>query len=153
MSTGETVVIGVGNALRGDDGIGPAVAAALARQDLPGVRIVDSPADPADLLDLWAGAALAIVVDAVRGDPGAAGEILLLGDGGGWFSGAPGSSHALGVADAVRLGAELDLLPDRLIMIGVVAAGFELGTALSEPVAGALPYAVCTVLAALGCTG
>lgn len=151
MSTGETVVIGVGNALRGDDGIGPAVAAALARRDLPGVRVVHAAADPADLLDLWAGAALAVVVDAVRGDPGAAGEILLLGGGDGWPGGAPASSHALGVADALRLGAALDRLPDRLIMIGVVAASFEPGTALSEPVADALQVAVQMVLAALTC--
>ena len=49
------LVIGVGNAWRRDDGAGPAVAAAL------GGPCTD---DPSRLLDLWAGAEHAIVVDA-----------------------------------------------------------------------------------------
>jgi hydrogenase maturation protease len=36
----EVLVIGYGNALRGDDGIGPAVAAEIAAMALPGVRVL-----------------------------------------------------------------------------------------------------------------
>ncbi len=153
MST-EAVVIGIGNVLRGDDGIGPVVAAAVADRDLPGVRVVVAAADPSDLLDLWAGVALAVVVDAVRADSAAAGEILLFDGGTGWPAGTAGSSHALDIADAVRLGAALDRTPARVLVIGVVAASFGYGAALSAPVADAVPVVVHTVLAALGrCPG
>jgi len=36
---GDVLVIGYGNTLRGDDGIGPAVAEAVAARGLPGVRV------------------------------------------------------------------------------------------------------------------
>ena len=48
------VVIGVGNEYRRDDGIGPALVAALADHWLPGVRLVVSDGEPARLMDDWA---------------------------------------------------------------------------------------------------
>ncbi len=63
------VVIGVGNPFRRDDGIGPAAAAEIERQHLPGVRVVISDGEPAGLLEAWAGVDLAIVVDAIRWVP------------------------------------------------------------------------------------
>lgn len=59
------VVAGIGSEYRRDDGAGPAVAAQVA--DLVGgVTDLGTIADPLDLLGLWDGADLAVVVDAVR---------------------------------------------------------------------------------------
>ena len=60
------VVIGVGNEFRRDDGAGPAVVARLRDLAPPGVRLVITDGEPTRLIDAWAGAALAVVVDAVR---------------------------------------------------------------------------------------
>ena len=38
------LVIGYGNTLRGDDGVGPRVAEAIEKLNLPGVRTLDLPA-------------------------------------------------------------------------------------------------------------
>jgi hydrogenase maturation protease len=65
---GAILVIGYGNTQRGDDGIGPRVAEAIAAAHLPGVRVVSSfqlvPELAADLAE----SRLAVFVDAVA-DP------------------------------------------------------------------------------------
>ena len=95
------VVIGVGNEFRRDDGAGPAVVARLRELAPPGVRLVVTDGEPARLIEAWAGAALAVVVDAVRADPPRPGtvhrfEVAGLGTG----TGRPASSHGLGLDDA-----------------------------------------------------
>ncbi|MGH3193473.1 MAG: hydrogenase maturation protease, partial [Streptosporangiaceae bacterium] len=69
--TGEApvVVIGVGNGFRRDDGPGPAVVARLRDLAPPGVQLVITDGEPTRLIEAWTGAALAVVVDAVRALP------------------------------------------------------------------------------------
>lgn len=62
-------MIGIGNELRCDDGIGPAVAAEIQRRKIPGVRVVLSHGEPIGLLDAWTGVRLAVVIDAVVCEP------------------------------------------------------------------------------------
>ncbi|MBE1495663.1 hydrogenase maturation protease [Amycolatopsis lexingtonensis] len=138
------VVLGLGNPLGGDDGIGPAVVAALPA--LPGVLVVPRIADPAQLLDAWAGADPAVLVDAVR-STSPAGEILRITGEGGWPAGAGRGGHTLDLAAAVRLGEALGLVPRRLVVIGITGTDFVPGQELSAPVAAAIPAAVRAVLA------
>jgi hydrogenase maturation protease len=63
------VVIGVGNEFRRDDGAGPAVVARLRDLAPPGVELVTMDGEPTRLIEAWTGAALAVVVDAVRAEP------------------------------------------------------------------------------------
>ena len=147
MSRGGTVVIGVGNPLRHDDGIGPVVAAAIAARKLPGVRVVTCAGDPASLLDTWRDARLAVVVDALRTAPPAPGRLHRLTAGqlaGGY---ATASSHGFGVPAAFGLARALGQLPGRLIVIAVEAACTGPGAGLSPPVRGAVSAAVEAVLA------
>ncbi|HEY76749.1 MAG TPA: hydrogenase maturation protease [Thermoflexia bacterium] len=67
-------VIGLGNPLRGDDGIGPRVVAELHRRELPeGVEAIDGGTGGLDLLRLMEGWDRVIVVDAaeIGREPGA----------------------------------------------------------------------------------
>ncbi|WP_370962605.1 hydrogenase maturation protease [Amycolatopsis sp. cg9] len=137
------VVIGLGNPLCGDDGIGPAVVAAL--PPLPGVRLVPRIADPLALVDAWTGADLAVVVDAVRG-AFRAGEVVRCA-GAAPPGGAGRGGHALDVAAAARLGEVLGRSPGRLVVLGVAGVDFSPGRGLSAPVTAALPAAVRAVLA------
>ncbi len=72
---GAIVVIGVGNEFRRDDGAGPAVLARLRDLAPPGVRFVITDGEPTRLIEAWTGAALAVVVDAVRADPPHPGQV------------------------------------------------------------------------------
>jgi len=147
------VVIGVGNPMRRDDGVGWAVVDALADPACagePGVRLVRLDGEPARLVDAWTGAALAVVVDAARGS-GAAGEVEVEDPYGGRAEARPAvGSHALGVDDAVALGAALGRLPARLVLVRVLGADFGNGEGLSPAVAAAVPTAAAAARAALG---
>ena len=57
----------MGSEYRRDDGAGPA-AVALVAQQCPGVTVVGPLDDPLDLLGLWDGADLVVVVDAISSD-------------------------------------------------------------------------------------
>ncbi len=142
-----TVVIGIGNAFRRDDGIGPAVATHLAAHPVPGVRALVCPAEPAAILDAWAGSALAVVVDAACGAvPGRVRRCTVddLADS------APVSSHDLGLRQTYELGLVLGRVPGELVVVTVDVADTGHGVGLSPAVSAALPLAVRLVRGLLG---
>lgn len=138
------VVIGIGNAFRSDDGIGPAVAAQLAAR---GVSAVTCAAEPTAILDAWAGSALAVLVDAAAGGvPGRIRQCTIedLADA------APVSSHDLGLRQTYELGLMLGRAPGALVVVTVDVADTGHGVGLSPAVADALPGAVRLVQGILG---
>jgi hydrogenase maturation protease len=147
--TTEAVVVGIGNPFRKDDGIGPAVATQIERQSLPGVRVVISDGEPAGLLEAWAGADLAVVVDAIYRMPASPGRIHRLTASQLESGGTAASSHGFGLPDALRLGRALEQLPGRVVVFAVEAADTGAGTELSKPVAAALPEVVAAVMTEL----
>lgn len=146
----ESVLICIGNPARSDDGVGPAVADAIRRQR-PDIPVRDCRGEPLDLVELFADASEAVVVDAMLSGTEAPGTVTTID-----ATHAPvpirtqASSHGLGLADALELARSLGRLPVRLVVIGVEAATLEPGTALSPAVAAAVPRAVDAVLAELG---
>jgi hydrogenase maturation protease len=132
------VLIGVGNPYRRDDGIGPAVVAAIGKLHLPGIVLTVSDGEPSQLLDAWAGADLAVLVDAVLCDPATPGRIHRTSPGAAAGSTAA-STHGLGVPDAIRLAEALDRVPRRLVVLAVEAADLSFGAGLSPAVAACLP--------------
>jgi hydrogenase maturation protease len=140
-------VIGVGNSWAGDDAAGVLVVQAL-RDRLPGeVAAVTHEGEPTALLDLWDGARLAIVVDAVEGaePPGTVHTFDATG------SPLPASiegrsTHAVTVAQAIELARSLGRLPARLVVVGIEGRSFEAGAELLPEVAGAIDAAAERVL-------
>src|SRR4030095_11657514 len=95
--------------------------------------------EPTRLLDLWAGADIAVVVVAVRTSSPLPGAIhlrsLLLPSLG---SGTAASSHVMDLGDSVALAAALDRLPGTLLLFAVEAADTSLGVGLSPEVEAAV---------------
>lgn len=144
------VVIGVGNAMRGDDGVGLLVAAALEERVPPGVSVVPCEQEPSRLIDAWAGAKTAIVVDAAASGaaPGTvnrfdASETAIPA---GVFR---SSTHAFGVGDAIELARALGRLPDRVLVYGVEGGAFAPGEPLTPPVEAAVEQVAAAVLSDL----
>jgi hydrogenase maturation protease len=142
---GRCVVIGVGNEYRRDDGFGPAVVARLAelRQADPKLSTVDlvaSDGESTRLLDLWTGADLAVVVDAVRDgcDHGGHRYELVLDELAGLTGQRSASSHAISLGSTVELGQALGRLPRRLVVLAVGASEYGFGTGLTPEVAAAV---------------
>jgi hydrogenase maturation protease len=140
MST-RTVVIGVGNEFRRDDGVGPAVVARLrdlqpGDADLAGVTLAQSDGEPSRMIDLWAGADLAVVVDAVRDTGVPAGHRYeLTVDALSSTVHRAASSHAIDLGETVELARALGRMPARLVVLAVAGHDFGFGTGLTEDVA------------------
>ncbi len=136
-----TLILGVGNTLRGDDGFGPQVIEWLNAQDLPeGVRAVDGGTAGLDLVSMLMGQQRAIIVDAAElgRAPGewlrfALSDVQLKPDG------ASLSLHSAGLAEALMLGAALKVLPPEVIIYGVQPQNLDWRPQLSAEVQAAVP--------------
>lgn len=133
-----TCVIGVGNALRGDDAVGLEVVRLLEGSLPPNVVTHTCEGEPLALLDLWNGCDRVVIVDAMLSgaEPGTLRS----------FDAATTplppelarpSTHLVGVGDAVELARTLGRLPRRLDVYAIEAGRFDAGTPLSAPVAAA----------------
>ncbi|HET8657731.1 MAG TPA: hydrogenase maturation protease [Micromonosporaceae bacterium] len=133
--TGELIVIGVGNPYRRDDGVGPAVVELLREQGVPGAFLATSLGETDQLIDLWDGTSLAIVVDAVRAVPAHPGRVhrLAVPRGGGERARAA-SSHGIDLGEAVELARELGRLPERLVLYAVEVDDLGHGVGLTPAV-------------------
>lgn len=144
-------IIGVGNPLMGDDGIGIAAAELLDALPLPaGVEVIDGGTGGLTLLDLMDGAEKVVLIDAVEtgGAPGSMvrfspSEVAMEGGG-------PGLSlHEAGLEEVLALGREMDLLPPQIVIYGIEPASVERRLGLSPEVADALDSLVEAILAEL----
>jgi hydrogenase maturation protease len=145
----DTLIIGLGNPLRGDDGVGITVARALAERMLPDdVEVVDGGTQGLGLVNVMEGRQRVILVDAadVGRVPGqfvrfALDEAHLRGDD------QPLSVHAAGLREALLLAQALGALPDQVIIFGVQPAKIDWDDALSPEIEATLPALVEAVLA------
>ncbi|HSF87254.1 MAG TPA: hydrogenase maturation protease [Acidimicrobiia bacterium] len=135
--TKTTVVAGIGNVYRGDDGVGPVVAERLASTLPDSVQVIAGLDDPLQLIDAWEHAELAIVIDAVVSDaaPGTVHELEVLGPLPAMFRRL--STHLFSVAQVIELGTVLNRMPGRVVVIGVEAADMTQGRLELTPVVAA----------------
>lgn len=149
------LVLGLGNTLLQDDGVGGAAIARLqARFDAPpGVRVLDGGTLGLSLLPYLEDADAVILVDAIRADGPPGSLVRIEGD-----EVAPAvatrlSVHQVGVADLLDGARWLDRYPSRVVLVGIVPEAMELSTELSPVVEDAIPALIDRVVdeaAALG---
>lgn len=159
MGEHEVLVVGIGNRLRADDGVGPLVVDVLVSwrnagdPALADVALVESDGEPARLVETWAGAALAVVVDAsVSGAPAGCVHTVVVTEHGPVpvpQRHTPASSHAAGVSEAVSLGRVLGRLPTRLVVVAVEAGDLSFGAPPTPPVLAVVADAADAVRAEL----
>jgi hydrogenase maturation protease len=142
-----TVVIGVGNMLCGDDAAGRELVRRLRRRRLPpGTTALESAGELSSLIEAWRGARRVILVDAARGEdaPGTVRRFESDRPLPAVLSG--GSSHSLGVTEALELARSLGELPPELVVYAIQGLSFELGAQLSREVERALDPLIEQVL-------
>jgi hydrogenase maturation protease len=113
------------------------------------VEILEYDGDPAGLLDLWDGADLAVVVDAVRSPHGTAGQLYRVEVNAetAVMPASAVSSHSIGPGEAVELARALGRLPRRLVIYGVEGCTFAPGRHLSSEVEASIAVAVDRIAA------
>ena len=138
------LVIGIGNTMRRDDGVGIVTVERLATRIAPDTAdIVTMDGESTRLIEAWAASDRAVVVDAMRSGE-LAGSVRRIEVGRdalpSWAPGA--SSHHAGLAEAVDLGRALDRLPEHLVIYGVEVHDVSAGEGLSPAVENAVPELV-----------
>ncbi len=134
---GKIVILGIGNLLMSDDGVGVHAAQLLARKPPCGAEVVDAGTDALSALSFLEGATHVLIIDALRagGDPG---DIVRL------TEHELASRMGLPTAHAVSLLACRHLLPPgaawpEILVLGVEPERLDYGMTLSPKVASALP--------------
>ncbi|MCZ7649072.1 MAG: hydrogenase maturation protease [Planctomycetota bacterium] len=145
-SESRLLVLGIGNAQRGDDAVGIEVARRIAASPPPhtAVRIVF--AEASAIMESWRGAQGVVAIDALQSGapPGTIRRIDAVAESvPADFGGT--STHAFGLGQAVELARALGELPPRLVLFGIEGADFGHGAPLSPPVAGAVREAAARV--------
>ncbi|MFN3929644.1 MAG: hydrogenase maturation protease [Thermoflexus sp.] len=130
------VLIGLGNRMRRDDGVGLWVAQCLQAHGWPQLRVFPlGIPDPVALARAWAGAEIAWIVDAVAtgASPGTIlrihGDRLSSDPRGRWLS-----THGLALKEAIALARMLGPSPSRLVIYGIAGRDFRCGEGLTPEV-------------------
>jgi hydrogenase maturation protease len=144
----DVLVLGLGNVLLGDDGLGAAAVACLERDyRIPsGVRVEDGGTLGLSLLGLLADADHVILVDAVRTDGPPATLVRL--DGADVMDAVRDrlSPHQIGVADLLDAARLLDRYPAAVTLLGLVPDAIDLAVVRSRAVEGALDALVAAIV-------
>ena len=140
------VVIGVGNLLLKDEGIGIHAVKALQEIDLPrDVELIDGGTSP-DLIAYTRAGDKMIIIDAAKagGEPGAVYRFTPedLTEGKGTLT----SAHEMGVAENLKLMALTGDEPREIVIIGIEPKDIDWGTELSPEIQGKLPEIIKVVL-------
>ena len=147
-----TLVLGMGNPILSDDGLGLHVARELRATPMPdGVEVQESEVAGLRLLELVRGFTKVVIIDALKSgrQPG---EIVRLE--GKDFKGGHryGSAHSIGLDTALELGHRLGFeMPEEVVVYAVEAVDVEtFGEQLSPPVAAAAERVLEMIRAELG---
>jgi hydrogenase maturation protease len=151
----KTLVLGLGNPILSDDGVGIYIVRAAAAQGSPmnGVTFAEASLGGLRLLDLLPGYDRVILVDAIQTHHGQPGKFYWLGPGDLQASLHSGSTHDLSLPGALdlgrRLGMELPDDKDLTILAVEVEDVLTLGETCTPAVARAIPHAAEATLAQL----
>lgn len=134
-------ILGIGNVLMGDDGLGPyAIQILGSRYDFPThVELVDGGTPGLDFLPYISHARSVMVLDTVS-SKGTPGEIKIYRDGEIIGSAPPPriTPHQPGLRESLMATELTDASPEEMVLIGVVPESIEQGTTLSAPVQAAV---------------
>ena len=140
------LILACGNRDRADDAAGILVAERLRKL---GIDAQECSGEAPDLMEAWNAADDVIVIDCVvTGAP--AGTVHL------WDASRPlaancsGSTHGLGLGEAIELARALGCLPARLRIYGIEGKNFEIGGAVSAEVERGLAKVVNRIAAEVG---
>jgi hydrogenase maturation protease len=143
------LILGLGNVLCGDDGLGAAAVTRLLRHyRIPeGIRVIDGGTLGLSLLPYLQDAHEVILVDAVRADAPPGTCVRLEGEEVRTAVLHRLSPHQVGVADLLFAARALDHYPGRLIILGLVPDTLDLGLGRSPAVQRNLPLLVDRIVA------
>ena len=119
-----TLILGMGNSLLSDDGVGLYVVAEIKnRLNEPAITIMETGAAGLSILDLLVGYDRAIIIDAIQTADGKAGQIYRLGPEAFDTTRRTATSHDVDFTTALAFGNKLNLaLPQEIVIFAIEAS-------------------------------
>jgi len=134
MDKKNILVVGIGNYLMGDDGLGIHVIKKLQDEKLPdNVELVDGGTKGLNLMNYFENKQLAIIIDAINIEKKPGELIIIDGENVNRFFKIKYSVHEIGIVDLFDSLMLLDMLPEKIFLIGLQPCKIALQTELSEP--------------------
>jgi hydrogenase maturation protease len=149
----KVLVLGVGNPILSDDGVGIHVARELKKGCIPGVDVEELAASGLELLDVVRGYDKVVIIDAIQTTKGKPGELHVLEEKDFEKSIHGSSPHGINIATALALGRKLvpAEMPKEVVFFAVEAEDLiNVSERLTPSVAKALPSIVDKVRRELG---
>jgi hydrogenase maturation protease len=144
----KAVVLGVGNTILADEGVGVRLVEALERDYVmpPGVNVIDAGTSGMEMLDDMSHLDFLLVVDAIAAGKAPGELVQLRGDAVPVFFRRNLSPHGIGLSDVLAslefLGAE----PKETVILGVQPTSLDLSTELTPTIAARVPELVAQVV-------
>ena len=139
------LVLGVGNPILSDDGVGIHIARELKRLKMPGIDVEELAASGLELLDVVRGYDKVVIIDAIQTTKGKPGELYVLEEKDFEKSIHGSSPHGINIATALALGRKLvpNEMPKEVVFFAVEAEDLvNVSERLTPKVAKALPRIV-----------
>ena len=139
------LILGVGNPILSDDGVGIHVARELKKRSIPGVDVEELAASGLELLDVVRGYDKVVIIDAIQTTKGRPGELHILEEKDFEKSIHGSSPHGINIATALALGRKLvpAEMPKEVVFFAVEAEDLvNVSERLTPKVASALPRIV-----------
>ena len=152
MSEGEpgmqALVLGIGNLLIGDEGVGCQAVAELSRRFAlpPSVECVDGGTAGFELLPMLDGKDHVILIDALRDDREPGTVIMVEGEHVPRAFMARTTPHQLGICDVLAAAQLSDIMPGHLTLFGIEPKQLEVGIGLSPEVEAAMEKTIHAVV-------
>ena len=146
MGSKKTLILGLGNILLGDEGVGVRVAEQLLSQSLPyGIEVIDGGTAGYELINLFEGREKVIIVDAVKTDdkPGSIYkmDLSVIQD----DTTIPLSLHQIGLKNVFKMASLMDINPE-VTLVGIVPKDYQTyKIGLSREAEQAIPLAIETI--------
>jgi len=141
----KVLVLGVGNPILSDDGVGIHVARELKKGEMHGVDVEELAASGLELLDVVRGYDKVVIIDAIQTTKGKPGELYVLEEKDFEKSIHGSSPHGINIATALALGRKLvpNEMPKEVVFFAVEAEDLvNVSERLTPKVAKALPRIV-----------
>jgi hydrogenase maturation protease len=144
----KTLVLGVGNPILSDDGVGIHVVRMLKKRQLPGVDIDELPASGLELLDMIHGYDRVIIIDSIKTDGGRPGDLYELREEDFEKTIHGSSPHGINIPTALAMGRSIipDQMPKEILFFAIEAKDIvNVSEKLTPEVAAVIPDIVATI--------
>jgi len=136
------LVLGVGNPILSDDGVGIHVARAMKARNLPGVEVEELPASGLELLDMVLDFDKVVIVDAIQTRGGTPGQVHILEEADFERAVHGSSPHGINIATALAMGRKVvpERMPEEVVYVAIEAEDLvNVSESLTPEVEAALP--------------